>query len=624
MLTAHPPSRTTHRSTPRGPESSRPGAAFQPSRSRAGSRRRQRALRVLKCPRSRLTLLLGEHQTLAVPLATRDRPATAVPCGRRPRPSTDGRRFHTLGRSRRNPTRRSLAEAVGTEPNCRVVVPDHSARRLVDRVMACGVAVPPWLRAVAVQRRSSLARRGQRQSGATRTTSRRRRRVRDVDVDGVIPVLARAVREVEAAGQRGIMPSSARTKFQVVALLVREERARVNADETYSDAYRAEQLRRLDGIATILAKTAARDTSLLALLAEDAVVSDTAASLKRDLLISAGVEPTPDALTIIEPRAVGAGTERRVVPQSVVSRQLANPFLAPDFTSAAPREPRMRRLAGWELIGPLLRSFEYAAAGASACKSLPEPSPVRAPGGLELMPHQAQLVAAAAAGHRTFLLADEPGLGKTAQALLAAQAADAYPLLAVVPNVVKTNWAREAGIWTPQRTATVIHGDGDTIDGFADIVVVNYEVLDRHVGWLGDLGFRSMVVDEAHFIKNKKSQRSRNVLRLSERIRTRAARPLLMALTGTPLINDIEDFRAIWQFLGWIDETGPRAELTESLEETGLTPADPGFYAAARACVIDLGIVRRRKVDVAADIPDRRIADLPVELDGAVGRSIRD
>jgi len=432
------------------------------------------------------------------------------------------------------------------------------------------------------------------------------------------------VREVEAAVQRGPMQSSVRTKFQAVALLVREERARVKADEAGSDAYRAEQLRRLDGIATILAKTAARDTSLLALLAEDAVVSDTAASLKRDLLISAGVEPTPDALTIIEPRAVGGGTERRVVPQSVVSRQLANPFLAPDFTSAAPREPRMRRLAGWELIGPLLRSFEYAAAGASACKSLPEPSPVRAPGGLELMPHQAQLVAAAAAGHRTFLLADEPGLGKTAQALLAAQAADAYPLLVVVPNVVKAGWAREAGLWTPQRTATVIHGDGDTIDGFADIVVVNYDVLDRHVGWLGDLGFRGMVVDEAHFIKNKKSQRSRHVLRLSERIQARTARPLLMALTGTPLINDIEDFRAIWQFLGWINEATPGAELTESLEDTGLTPADPGFYPAARACVIDLGVVRRRKVDVAADIPARRIADLPVELDDAVGRSIRD
>lgn len=467
-----------------------------------------------------------------------------------------------------------------------------------------------------------MAQRGQRQSGATRTASRRRRRVRDVDIDGLIPVLARAVREVESAVERATMQSSVRAKFQVVALLVREERARVNADETYSDAYRAEQLRRLDGIATILAKTAARDTSLLALLAEDAVISDTAASLKRDMLLSAGLEPTADEPTIIEPKAASATTVRQIVPQSVVSRQLANPFLAPDFTSAAPRVPRPGRLAGWELIGPLLKSFQYAATSAS--KSLPAPSSLRAAGGLELMPHQAQVVAAAAAGHRTFLLADEPGLGKTAQALLAAQAADAYPLLVVVPNVVKTNWAREAGIWTPQRTATVIHGDGDTIDGFADIVVVNYEVLDRHVGWLGDLGFRGMVVDEAHFIKNKKSQRSRHVLQLSERIRTRAASPLLMALTGTPLINDIDDFTAIWQFLGWIDEKRPGAKLMESLEETGLTPADPGFYPAARARVIDLGIVRRRKVDVAADIPARRVADLPVELDDAVGRSIRD
>ncbi len=178
------------------------------------------------------------------------------------------------------------------------------------------------------------------------------------------------------------------------------------------------------------------------------------------------------------------------------------------------------------------------------------------------MPHQAQVVAAAADGHRSFLLADEPGLGKTAQALLAAEAAAAYPLLVVVPNVVKTNWAREVDLWTPHRRATVVHGDGDTIDGFSDVVVVNYEVLDRHVGWLGSFGFRGMVVDEAHFIKNKGSQRSRHVLELSERIRLRTVRPLLMALTGTPLINDIEDFLAIWQFLGWIgdDRAGRRAD----------------------------------------------------------------
>src|SRR3712207_3718905 len=133
-----------------------------------------------------------------------------------------------------------------------------------------------------------------------------------------------------------------------------------------------------------------------------------------------------------------------------------------------------------------------------------------------------------------------------------------------------------------------------------------------------------MVVDEAHFIKNKSSQRSQHVLQLSERIRARIGRPLLMALTGTPLINDIEDFRAIWQFLGWIDDKKPLADLMEDLEETGLTPLDPGFYPAARSCVINLGIVRRRKVDVAADIPARRIADLPVEMDDEAGRSIRE
>jgi hypothetical protein len=435
-------------------------------------------------------------------------------------------------------------------------------------------------------------------------------------------VLAQVVREVEAEVRRGIAGASVRTKFQVVALLVREEQARVKADDTSSDAYRTEQLKRLDGVATILAKTAVRDTSLLALISEDAELSPAARMLRRDLLESAGLEPSPEDL---EPAPVESSepTKRTVVPQSVVARQLANPFLAPDLQAVAKRRVGPNRLTGWELLGPLLRSFEEAGSGATSCMALPEPGELQAPGGMTLMPHQAQVVAAASAGHRTFLLADEPGLGKTAQALLAAQAAHAYPLLAVVPNVVKTNWAREAALWTPHRSATVIHGDGETIDGFADIVVVNYEVLDRHIGWMGNLGFRGMVVDEAHFIKNKSSQRSQHVLEISRRIRAWTARPLLMALTGTPLINDIEDFLAIWEFLGWIDDSRPIGDLMASLADTGLVPGERGFYAAARSSVIDMGIVRRRKVDVAADIPARRVADLPVELDDEDGRSIR-
>ena len=467
-----------------------------------------------------------------------------------------------------------------------------------------------------------MAQRAPRRSGAPRTPSRDQHRARARDTEGIIPVLAKAVRQVEAAAQRGKVRPSGRTAYQVVALLMREERARVKADTTMPDAERTGVLTRLDGIATILAKTAARDTSLLALLADDAGVSSDAVSLKNDMLRAAGREPEPEAEPVPEVRPGSTAPTRRVVPQTVIAHQLANPFLAPDFSAVPARRATTNRLGGWELLTPLFRAFEYG--GDATCMPLPESADLlHGIRGLELMPHQAQVVAAAAGGHRTFLLADEPGLGKTAQALLATEAADAFPLLVAVPNVVKANWAHEAELWTPRRASTVIHGDGETIDGFADIVIVNYELLDRHVGWLGNHGFRGMVVDEAHLIKNKSSQRSQHVLELSERIRARRANPLLMALTGTPLINDIEDFKAIWQFLGWIDDTKPRHALLAALEETGLTPADSGFYTAARTSVIDLGIVRRRKVDVAADIPARRVADLPVELDDVAGRSIR-
>ncbi|WP_370291314.1 DEAD/DEAH box helicase [Nocardioides sp.] len=472
-----------------------------------------------------------------------------------------------------------------------------------------------------------MARGGQRGATQQRRNPQSARTRRNEE--GIIPQLARAVREVEAAvARRSAMPE-VRAKFQVVALLAREERTRVKTDPALSEGRRGEELKRLDGIATILAQTAARDSTLFTLLDENAEISEAAREVRRDLLRRAGVDEPEAEPTVAEPDPEAlAAAERRVVPLSVQARQLANPFLVPDFTHAR-AHVRPRRLAGWELLDPLFRSFERAAPDAPACMALPEAEQLQALTGLrgpaarELMPHQAQLIASAAAGHRTYLLADEPGLGKTAQALLAAEAADAFPLLAVVPNVVKTNWAREVQLWTPNRRATVLHGDGEDVDGFADVFVVNYEILDRHVGWLGTHGFRGMIVDEAHYIKNKTSQRSQNVLEVADRIRARIARPLMMALTGTPLINDIEDFRAIWQFLGWIDEVLPQGGLMEALEESGFTPADAGFYPAARRAVVDQGIVRRRKIDVAADIPARRVADIPVELEGEAGRSIR-
>jgi superfamily II DNA or RNA helicase len=466
-----------------------------------------------------------------------------------------------------------------------------------------------------------------RNSGGSRAGAQQqqRRRPRGADDQGVIPVLARAAREVEAAVQKGPLKPANRARFQVAALLLREERARVKKDATLTESERSNEQKRLDGLAGILAKTAARDTSLISLLGDDAPVTAAAKALRRDLLLAAGVELSPDELIITtEPKPVDASAEKQVVPQSVRQLQMSNPFLAPDFSAIQQKPVRVNRLANWELIEPLFRAFEYGAGGGAASMDLPEATSLRTPGSLDLMRHQARFVEEVKDGHRTFLLADEPGLGKTAQALLAASVSHSYPLLVVVPNVVKTNWAREVELWTPQRTATVVHGDGNDVDAFSDVVIVNYEVLDRHVGWLSRFGFKGMVVDEAHFIKNLTSQRSKHVLSLSRSIRATSPKALFMALTGTPLINQIDDFRAIWQFLGWIDDKKPLPELMDRLEDTGLTPADFGFFSEARQAVIDMGIVRRKKVDVAADIPARRVADIPVELDDDLGRSIRE
>ena len=461
--------------------------------------------------------------------------------------------------------------------------------------------------------------------------SRRKKTSRRDEEAPLIPILARKVREIEAKTQRSKLGPTNRVKFQVIAFLVREERARVKADTELSDSARSELLKRLDGVATILAKTAARDTSLIQLLEADQATSPVAKRMRRDWLLESGAELAPEELIITDavkvlqtPVVPEALVERQVTPPSVEARQLANPFLAPDLTPRPASVPR-RRLDGWELMGPLYKAFESGAGGTAATMALP-PTPEYdhiSPKGREVMVHQSRFVEAVRAGHRSFLLADEPGLGKTAQSVLAASVADAYPLLVVVPNVVKMNWAREVERWTPQRRAAVIQGDGDDIDAFADIFIVNYEILDRHLSWLGSIGLAGMVVDEAHFIKNLSSQRSQNVLALASRIRDRRRNPLMLALTGTPLINDVEDFDAIWRFLGWTNGQKPGPELMEKLDATGLTPADKSFYAEAREAVISMGIVRRKKKDVAADLPDKLIADLPVQLDDEFGRSIR-
>src|SRR6185312_2960420 len=136
-----------------------------------------------------------------------------------------------------------------------------------------------------------LARTGQRRKGARRTAPPKQRRVRHHG--DVVSVLSRTVREVEAAVRRGPVTPAVRTQFQAVAMLLRDERARVQAAPG-NGSHRAEQLKRLYGIAAILAATAVRDGGVLALLAEGVSVSDAARSFKREMMRDLGIGLAPE------------------------------------------------------------------------------------------------------------------------------------------------------------------------------------------------------------------------------------------------------------------------------------------------------------------------------------------
>ena len=132
--------------------------------------------------------------------------------------------------------------------------------------------------------RTSNARRGRANGNGNGRSSRPR------DNEGIIPVLARTVREVEGRVRRGSTRASDHATFQAIALLAREERTRVKSDKSLGEAHVAEQLKRLDGIGTILATTAALNPAFFDLLADDAVLSSETLATKRQMQAAAGFE----------------------------------------------------------------------------------------------------------------------------------------------------------------------------------------------------------------------------------------------------------------------------------------------------------------------------------------------
>ncbi|MGH2823422.1 MAG: SNF2-related protein, partial [Thermoleophilaceae bacterium] len=164
--------------------------------------------------------------------------------------------------------------------------------------------------------------------------------------------------------------------------------------------------------------------------------------------------------------------------------------------------------------------------------------------GGELHPFQRAGVRYALARRRTFI-ADEQGLGKTVQALATLEVDEAFPAVVVCPASMKLTWERESLHWLPDRSVAVLDGRADA--GWSDeaeeaeIVVLNYDILEAHLERLAARRPRAVVFDESHYVKNPGAARTKAALELAERLPDGALR---LALTGTPVLNRAEELVA--------------------------------------------------------------------------------
>ena len=208
-----------------------------------------------------------------------------------------------------------------------------------------------------------------------------------------------------------------------------------------------------------------------------------------------------------------------------------------------------------------------------------------AEGDQDLFPHQRAGVAFLATARRA-LLADEPGLGKTAQTIRALkklkETEQVFPALIVCPNTLKKNWKREFGMWWPDVRVTVITGSAaqrrKQFEEDTDVYVINWESLrshsrlapygsvalarcpqcgghdekvtenrcEVHVRELNTIDFKAVVADEIHRSKEPKSKQTRALWAAT------GDADIRYALTGTPIANNVLD---LWSILHWLSPT---------------------------------------------------------------------
>ena len=230
---------------------------------------------------------------------------------------------------------------------------------------------------------------------------------------------------------------------------------------------------------------------------------------------------------------------------------------------------------------------------------------------LGLYPHQVEGVAFLL-GRRRAILADDMGLGKTRQSIIALREAEPEgPYLVVCPASVKRNWGREIETAVPGASVHVI-GDSPEAD-FRGWVIVNYDVLKKHVGALAKLPWAGLIFDEAHYLKNHTSQRSKHSRSLIE---SAASEPVVHCLTGTPLTNRPRDLFPLLQLV-----KHPLGKSFFSFSKKYCGGYDNGFGLVSDGAsnlgelAVQLhGVMLRRTKDQVLDLPPKIRTYLDVDV----------
>ena len=159
------------------------------------------------------------------------------------------------------------------------------------------------------------------------------------------------------------------------------------------------------------------------------------------------------------------------------------------------------------------------------------------------------------------ILADEMGLGKTIQTIsllahLAVEHETWGPHLIVVPTSVMLNWEMEFKKFLPGFKILTYYGTQDERKlkrkGWLNndrwnVVITSYQLVLQDQGMFKRRGWHYLVLDEAHNIKNFRSQRWQTLLNFKTRAR--------LLLTGTPLQNNLTELWSLLFFLMPSDST---------------------------------------------------------------------